>query len=38
MEHIICHQNDNQFLFKENKERGEDGKSSIGMACQGKQS
>lgn len=22
MAHIICHLNDNQFLFKENKERG----------------
>lgn len=38
MARIICHPNDNQFIFKENKERGEDAKGSISMACWGKQS
>jgi len=35
---IMCHPNDNRFLFKENKERGENAKGSISMACWGKQS
>lgn len=34
MAQIICHPNDNQFLFKENKERSEDAKGST----RGKQS
>lgn len=37
MAQIICHPNDNHFLFKENKERGENAKGSISMGCWGKQ-